>query len=242
MNIYDIVMANQGMMIRYNLVDENGNAVTTQFQDKAVAYHSMGTVHISDNKKRTIDGRVEYHEQTFPEDDLSPFLAFITFDDPNVNTKEWINCPLEISTKMAWTDSDCNPIIKSFSFYYTPTKIYEEQLININQKLIGDTITVRKLTLNGLYTKVEAEYRTDFDKKDNFFLKAVDEYGNDIKRYEIRTENTEGSNIVYATYIFENVSDNVSKIYLIPCYDEIKDNVISNTIQLDEKLEIEIPK
>ncbi len=244
MNIYDIVMRKHGMIITYNLIDEDGNAVVTELRGEAVAFHTMGAVHISDNKNRTINGRVEYHEKTFIEDDLSPYLSLITFEDSNINTEEWVNCPLEINTKMAWSDKDSNPVVKSFSFHYTPTKIYNEKVLSINRKIVIDngTIIVSKLTLNGLYIKIEAEYNSDFNKKDNFYLKAVDESGKEIKTYERGTESADNSTIVQATYIYENVKENVSKIYLIPCYDTLSDNGLAKTIQLDERIEIEIPK
>ncbi|MFT4146097.1 MAG: DUF4179 domain-containing protein [Mobilitalea sp.] len=241
MNIYDIVMGKQEMVIRYNLIDENGNAVGMEFPGKTVVFHSMGGVYISDNNNRTIKGSVEYHDKTSLGDDLSPYLSLITFEDANVNTEEWVNCPLEISTKLAWSDSDSNPVIKSFSFNYTPTKIYNEEVVNINKRIVldNDVITLSKLTLNGLYMKIEAEYNIDYNKKDDFFLEAVDEFGKELRSYGRRTVSTDGSALVQAAYTYEIANENVSKIYLIPCYYGLSD---IDRIQLDERIEIEIPK
>ncbi len=244
MNIYDIVMGKREMVITYNLIDEDGNAVVSDFQGRIVVFHFMVAVNISDNQNRTIKGTVEYHDKAFVGDDLSPYLTLITFEDSDVNTEEWVNCPIEINTKMAWSDSDSNLIIKSFSFNYTPTKIYNEKVMNINKRIVldNDTIILSKLTLNGLYMKIEAEYNTDLNKKDNFFLEAVDEFGKELKSYGELTVSTEGSAVVQATYTYEIANENVSKIYLIPSYYELSDNGLWKTIQLDERIEIEIPK
>lgn len=239
MNIYDIVTGKHGMVITYNLVDKKGNAVVSTFPNRTVAFHIMFGIQIIDNQNRMIKGSVEYHEKTSFEDDLSPYLTLVTFEDPYFNTEEWVNCSIKINTKVTWFDETSNPDIKSFSFNYTPTKIYNEKVVNINKKIVIDkeTLTVSKLTLNGLYMMVEADYSSDFLDK-SFYLKAVDEYGEEIKSYERKTAITEGSDIVEATYMFENIDENVSKIYLIPCYDKLMDNGVVTTIQHEERMEV----
>ena len=238
MNIYDIVMGKHGMVITYNLVDEKGNAVVSKLQNRTVAFHMMFGVNIIDSQNRTIKGSVEYHEKTTFEDDLSPYLTLITFEDPYINTEDWVNSSIKVNAKVTWFNDTSNPNINSFRFNYTPSKVYNEKIVNINKKLVIDkgTLTVSKLTLNGLYMMVEADYSSDF-LDESFYLKAVDEFGEEIKSYERKAAITEGSNTVQATYMFENIKENVSKIYLIPCYDKLMDNEFT-TIQHEERIEV----
>ncbi len=239
MNIYDIVTGKHGMVITYNLVDEKGNAVVSKLQNRTVAFHTMLGVQIIDSKNRTIKGSVEYHEKTTFEDDLSLYLALVTFEDSLTNTEEWLNCLIKVNAKVTWFDYTSNPDIKSLSFNYTPTKIYDEKIVDINKKLVIDkgALTVSKLTLNGLYMMVEAEYSSNF-LNESLYLKAVDEFGEEIKSYERKTARTEGADTVQATYMFENIDENVSKIYLIPCYDKLMDNGLVTTIQHEERMEV----
>lgn len=245
MNIKEVVLQNSGLVLAYTLTEENGTIITKQ---------TPMSVRIRSEGNNVFDGKNEY--LTNPDGkNFSSALAVFISENSSLPMKELIGTSLTVTVDVYYQLNNTGSEIEenrttggeTFIFQFTPSKIYEEKVIEIKQafQFKNEPSTIQSLTSNGLYMKILYYYPMDFESMDYeskdyemevCYLKVEDEFGTEIEGFSGDIDEER------AFWYYDILPDNTTKIYLTPnlmVYEKDGDEKLT---PIGQRIEVIIPE
>lgn len=221
LKIYDVFLESNEVVLKYELLNNN----------VAVPVQSVNSLVMSDDNQR-VDYKAEYNAKGLAvfrneKSDIVP-----DFRDKNVKID--ITFLYMLSAKKG-----SEGFSRNFEFHYTPEKIYDESVIEVNSgfSYLNKQIKINRLVFNGLYMIMECSY--DFKTISDvwYTFQVKDEFNKKITCYASSIE--DGG----AKYFLAMKNKDKNVLYISPSahqYEASKKNKEKIT-PIKEKIKITIP-
>lgn len=225
-NIYGIVFENREILLKYNLMKDGNNLITEQ----AVSYAMVSCQNQSYNYNS------EFNMKAPGSSSPSASLAVLANSKADAGA-DLLNKTVKISVNIMYkVTHDSQALTQDFAFDYTPDKIYAEKIIPVNHEFYykDKLINIKQVILNGLYMRIECDYKREESSDIWCLFKAYDEFGKEAEALGATASETTSE------YFFSNISEKASKLYLYPRLSQYDVTGKEKIILIDEKIEISL--
>lgn len=226
LNIYGIVFENQEIILKYDLMKGENTRIPEQALASAVVSCK--------------DQRDNYSSEYNAKSPGNSSVSLTVLTNEKIDTApNYLNKPVKISVYIIYKENhDSQGFTQDFEFEYTPTQIYAEKIINVDREFSysDKSMNIKRIILNGLYMRIECDYKRETSTDMWCLFKAYDELGEEAGFLGASASETTSE------YFYNNISEKAGKLYLHPSIHQYDANRKEKITTLDEKIEITLSR